>query len=165
MSEATDNHEPEEGQPAVSAIMVCAGYTELTGQKLGVEWLIMKGGEPTLNSFAMKRSSKLACQPGAMRTFEVLARNNDGFPSRIAMPGEFLGMYEDAEQVAAWQAASRATERAYSSRAEEKKAATRNVLAETLEPLRRHYWKLTPRQRISVELLVIEYLRRREQPK
>lgn len=164
MSEAS--HEPEQGQPVTtSAVMVCAGYTELTGNKLGIEWLIMKGGEPTLSSFCLKRSSKIACQPGAMRTFVVLARHNDGLPSRIEAPGEFLGMYEDAEQVAAWQAASRATERAYSSRAEEKKAATRNVLAETLEPLRRHYWKLAPRQRIAVELLVIEYLRRREQPK
>lgn len=72
---------------------------------------------------------------------------------------KFLARWPDQKDVLDWEAQSRANELQEYSFKQAKKEATRNLIRETLGPIRRAYVRTNYKTQLALEVLVLSYLR------
>ena len=108
-------------------------------------------------SYALKRGANIVKLAG-IGSIYTFPENEEGdlFPDR----GEPVGLWKNKPQLNEWYAATRALRDARTYLLKAKKEARRDLVAETLEPMRRAYARSTPAARRAMLARVIEVITR-----
>lgn len=135
--------------------LVLTSYTYTAAHKTASVFRVVED-DATLGDTRVYTGKGIPTEVGSMWTVQALRVT----PSTIyATTFTYAGLWPDAAARLAWQVAARTFTLQDRARKEGKKERTRNLLQDTMAPLRTLYLKTNYQNRAALELLVLHYLR------
>lgn len=158
-TDTTTKPNPEPGDRTLK--LVCVGPCHTTSHKAGLVFHELNdAGELGAELVFAKRTFPRA-RAGLMCTVRVEHSYTDEALQVYPSTTEWLGTYDDSDKVLEWTAKARAFQNADAARRAFTKDATRDRLAEAIEPLRHIYATLPPAQQRGLETAVLIALRKK----
>jgi len=112
---------------------------------------------------AKTKNIKKAMRPFVGGVYDVgVETNDDGSQGWKLGTAEYVGRWEDSDEVARWQATERATQAHDEAKKRREKDGKHDAVLEALEPLREAYWALPAPARVHLLAQAVERITRRK---
>lgn len=159
MTDTTTKPEPVKGGKTTIR-MVCIGPCYVGKRKLGLAFRgVVAGGELVGDEVCFASKTFPGARAGEICTVRASGGIDDEHLQVYTATTKWHGRHPDAEQVLEWVAKANAFHNAHAANDTLRDERKRNILAESIEPLRRIYAKLPAPQQRGLETAILMALR------